>query len=113
MKDKLLIIDKIKKTIIYIDSMLDNYPHRYIELRSNINNSLYELLNNVYLANDKVDDLNNKKRSIINIKIIDFYLMLSYKKKLISKKKYENLSKHLLEIKNMIYGWIGYNEENE
>lgn len=113
MKDKLLIIDKIKKTIIYIDSMLDNYPHRYIELRSNINNSLYELLNNVYLANDKVDDLNNKKRSIINIKIIDFYLMLSYKKKLISKKKYENLSKHLFEIKNMIYGWIGYNEENE
>jgi len=113
MKDKLLIVDKIKKTIIYIDSMLDNYPHRYIELRSNINNSLYELLNNVYLANDKVDDLNNKKRSIINIKIIDFYLMLSYKKKLISKKKYENLSKHLLEIKNMIYGWIGYNEENE
>lgn len=113
MKDKLLIIDKIKKTIIYVDSMLDNYPHRFIELRSNINNSLYELLNNCYLANDGIDVINNKKKSIINIKIIDFYLMLSYKKELISKKKYLGLSKHLLEIKNMIYGWINYSEESE
>lgn len=112
MKDKLLIIDKIKKTIIYVDKMLDNYPHKYIELRSNINNSLYELLNNCYLANDGIDIIYNKKRSIINIKIIDFYLMLSYKKEIISKKKYLGLSKYLLEIKNMIYGWINYNEES-
>ena len=36
----------------------------------------------------------------------------SYKKCIISKKKYESISKHLIEILKMIYGWKKVDEEN-
>ena len=36
MKDKLLIITKLKRTIEYIDKSLDNYPHKHIELKNKI-----------------------------------------------------------------------------
>ena len=55
MNNKFLIIDKLKKTIIYIDKTLDNYPHRYIEIKDNINNSLYDLLEYCYYANNDID----------------------------------------------------------
>lgn len=105
MKDKLLIIDKLKRTIIYIDKMLDNYPHKNIELKENISNSLYEMLECIYLANNNVNKNDNKTKSIVKLQLIDFYLMISYKKDIISKKKYESIGKHLLELKKMITAW--------
>lgn len=113
MNDKLLIITKLKRTIEYIDKSLDNYPHRYIELKNKIRNDLDTMLEYCYIANQGYDREKYQKLLIVKIKMIDYYLKTSYKKELISKKKYESISKHLLDINKMIYGWINSDEENK
>ena len=45
--------------------------------------------------------------------MVDYYLKLSYKEEIISKKKYESISKHLLEINLMIRSWMEKNEKGE
>ncbi len=110
--DRLLIAVRLKKTIIYIENILENYPHKYLEIKSHISNSLYEMLEYVYLANYGYDKDKNKNLSIVKLQMIDFYLLFSYKKNIISKKNFENITKHLSEISKMLYGWRNYNEEN-
>ena len=105
MKDKLLIVTKIKRTIEYVDKHLDNYPHRYIELKKRIIDDMYSILEYVYLANVDLFRYNNQSMWIVKIQLIDYYLKLSYKKDIISKKNYESLSKHLLEVSKMIFTW--------
>ena len=84
--DRLLIAVRLKKTIIYIENILENFPHKYIEIKAHISNSLYEMLEFVYLANSGYDKDKNKNLSIVKLQMIDFYLVLSYKKNIISKK---------------------------
>lgn len=105
MNDKLLIITKIKKTIIYLDKILLNYPNKEKILRDNINNSLYKLLYLSYKAN-LTQNKYYKKELIIEIKLIDFYLNISVDKKYISYKKYISITNHLIEIIKMIQSWI-------
>ena len=44
--------------------------------------------------------------------MVDYYLKLSYKNEIISKKKYESIAKHLLEVELMIKSWMKSDEEN-
>ena len=106
MSDKLLIITKLKKTIEYIDKILDNYPHKYIELKKRLIDSLFDILEYSYMANNNIDRYNNKRICIVKLEMIDYYLKLSYEKKIITKRKYEVISNYLLEITKMIFGWI-------
>lgn len=43
--------------------------------------------------------------------MLDYYLKLSYKYNIITKRKYEVVSNYLLELTKMIMGWI--NEESK
>ena len=109
MKDKLKVVTRIKKTIIYFDKLLENYPHKHLDIKNNINKSLYDLLELVYLSNE-FDRDKNLSLSLAKLQMIDFYLYLSYKNDIIGKKNFEKLSKHLLDIRNMIYGLKNYEE---
>ena len=42
--------------------------------------------------------------------MIDYYLKLSYKKDIISKKYYVSISKHLIDINKLLIGWKAYEE---
>ena len=86
MNDKLLIASKCKKTIEYIFNITDNYPHKYIELKTRIVNTGFDILENIYVSNI---DIKNKKYIIPKLKMLDYYLKLSYKKNIITKRKYE------------------------
>lgn len=112
MNDKLQIITKLKKTIEYIDKSLENYPHKYIELKNKINDELYSMLEYCYIANQNLEKEKYQRISLVKLEMIDYYLKISYKKELISKKKYESVAKHLLDINKMICGWIRSNEES-
>ena len=102
MNDKLLIASKYKKTIEYILNITDNYPHKYNELKSRIVNSCFDILEYIYLAN--IDS--SKKNNILpKIKMLDYYMKLSYDYNIITKKKYSVISNYLLELLKMIYGW--------
>ena len=108
MNDKLLIASKYKKTIEYILKITDNYPHRYLDLKSNISCTCFDILENIYIGNINKDE---KKLIIPKINMLDYYLKLSYKYDVITKRKYEVVSNYLLELTKMIIGWI--NEENK
>ena len=86
MNDKLLIASKYKKTIEYILKITDNYPHRYLDLKSNISDTCFDILENIYIGNINKDE---KKLIIPKIKMLDYYLKLSYKYDVITKRKYE------------------------
>lgn len=105
MQDKLLISVKIKKTIDYVTKAINNYPHSYVTLKNNISNCLFNLLELSYRSS-LFKDINYMKEILIKIKMIEYYIKISYDYKLISLKKFENIGLHLLEINKMVNSWI-------
>lgn len=107
MKDKLNIIINIKKTITRLEKIVKNFSRNECVVRDNIKNEGYTLLRNGYLAN-----LHDNSRyeyqlqMLVNIKMLDFYLNVSYKKKMISEKQYISIGKSLLDCFIMLKAWI-------
>lgn len=113
--DKLLIITKIKKTIVYLDNIVDNFPLKETILRDNLKNSIYQLLEIAYRANINVDEkrLIHQKELLVKMKMLDFYIKISCDKKIINYKKYERIGVHLLMITKLIQAWIKKGLENK
>ena len=105
MKDILLIITKIKKTIIYLDKIVINFPNKERVLKDKLIESLYDLLYLSYKANI-TGDKSCKQELLIKIRLIDFYLSVSLDKNYISYKKFTQIVNHLIDLINMIHGWI-------
>ena len=112
-EDKLLIITKLKKTYEYILKSLENYPHKYLELKQHIDRTMLDMIELCYISNNGYDKEKNKIISLSKLSMVDYYLKLSYKQEVISKKKYESISKHLLEIKLMLRSWIKIDEKSK
>lgn len=110
MKDNLIIISNMKKTILYLDKIIINFPGNERVLKDKISNSMYEVLEFMYMANE-VSNYNRilyQKKIVSKIKMIDFYLKISLDKRYISYKKYQKVCKHLVDNLKLIYGWIRY-----
>ena len=105
MQDKFIIALKIKKTIEYVKNAVDNYPHSYVVLKNNIMDSFYTLLRLSYKASIH-KDINIMKDIVVEIKMIEYFVKVSYNYELISYKKFENIGKYLLEINAMVNSWI-------
>ncbi|MBQ9298597.1 MAG: four helix bundle protein [Clostridia bacterium] len=112
-EDKLLIITRLKKTYEYTLKSLENYPHKYLELKKHIDTTILEMIELCYIANYGCKVEENKILAISKLSMVDYYLKLSYKNEIISKKKYESISKHLLEIQLMLKSWLNINEKSE
>lgn len=109
-EDKLMIITRIKKSYEYINKNLENFPHKYINLKNNIENTLFEMLELCYRANYNLEKNNNQLMCLAKLSMLDYYLKLSYKEEIISKKKFESIAKHLREIQAMIIKWKDIDE---
>ena len=81
MKNEFLIVKNIKEFIVSLDNFLNNYPRKEYELRNRLVNTSYDLLELVYRSNYKKDYL-DRISSLISM--LDFYLELSFKKKIIN-----------------------------
>lgn len=102
MKNEFLIVKNIKEFIVSLDNFLNNYPRKEYELRNRLVNTSYDLLELVYRSNYKKDYL-DRISSLISM--LDFYLELSFKKKIINEKRVMNMSNKLLIINKMVYKW--------
>ena len=102
MKNEYLIVKNIKEFILSLDNFLSNYPRKEYELRNRLVNTSYDLLELVYRSNYKKDYL-DRISSLISM--LDFYLELSFKKKIINEKRVMNMSNKLLIINKMVYKW--------
>ena len=112
-EDKLLIITRLKKTYEYVLKSLENYPHKYLELKRNIDRTILEMIELCYIANNGYDKEKNQVICLSKLSMVDYYLKLSYKENIITKKKYESVSKHLLEINLMLKSWMETNEKSK
>ena len=112
-EDRLLIITKLKKTYEYILKSLVNYPHKYLELKNHIDRNMLDIIELCYIANNGYNKKKNQIICLSKLSMVDYYLKLSYKQEIISKKKYESIAMHLLEIKLMLKSWLKLDEENK
>ena len=81
----------IRKLIVRIDSNLDNFPKKDIEIKNRIRNLSYDLLEYIYEANTTANNefkIELLDKSIAKIKVIDFLINLSYDKQIINNKRY-------------------------
>lgn len=108
-QEKFKVINFIRELILYIDSNLDNFPKKDIELKNRIRNNSYDLLELAYKANVKTNQ--EEKRNLLEeiiakVKIIDFLLNLCYEKQIINSKKYVKFGEKMDDILKYTSGWI-------
>lgn len=108
-QEKFKIIQFIRELIISIDSHLDNFPKKDIELKNRIRNASYDLLELSYKAN-VTSNIEYKKELLENIiakvKIIDFLLNLCYEKQIINSKRYIKFGEKIDDILKYTLGWL-------
>lgn len=108
MKDRFKVISSLKKTIIYLDKVVINFPNSERVLKDKIMSTIYDVLELTYFSNELEDRVIYQKKIISKIKMIDFYFKLSLDKKYINYKKYVKINNNLLNNLKLIYGWIRY-----
>ena len=105
----LIIARQARKTIRYIEKNIHNFPNEYMVLKNRIIETCYDILKWVYRANI-FQEKKDKKEIVVCIQMLNFYLEESYHKKLITKKKFESYTNHLIEIDKMTRSWFKYEE---
>ena len=104
MVDNFRVVINIKKTILYLDKIITNFPAKEKVLRDKLSNTMYEVLEFTYMASEfKEKRRYYQSKIIVDIRMADFYLKMACDKKYISYKKYQKVSLHLLDIVLVIY----------
>ncbi len=107
MNNDFVIIKNIKLFIYSLDSIIVNIPNRDKIIKDRLYNTSYNILYLVYRCNYNSENKKEYYKDILsNISMIDFYLERCLKCKYINNKVCEKMSKDLLKITKMIYGWI-------
>ena len=102
-----VIIKNIKLFIYSLDSIIVNIPNRDKIIKDRLYNTSYNILYLVYRCNFNSENKKEYYKDILsNISMIDFYIERCLKSKYINNKVCEKMSKDLLKITKMIYGWI-------
>ncbi|MDD7131791.1 MAG: four helix bundle protein [Firmicutes bacterium] len=102
-----MIVKNIKLFIYNLDNIVVNIPNRDKLIKDRLYNTSYEVLHLVYRCNYNSNKKEEYYKDILsNISMLDFYLERCLKNKYISSRSCEKLSKDLLKITKMIYGWI-------
>lgn len=106
-EEKFKVIDFIRELIIYMDTHLQNFPKKDIEIKTKLKEESYELLEIAYKANLTSED---KKIELIEdmiakIKVIDFLLNMCYDKQIINNKRYIKFGVKLDDIIKYASGW--------
>lgn len=107
MPSNFILLNNTKKTINYIQKQLINYPKSERVLKDNIEKNMYELMELIffYRLND-VSRIRMKylKDIVVKLSMLDYYIMVSFEKRIISKKKMESTSMFIIEIRKIVYG---------
>ena len=115
-KEKFKVIEFIREFILLIDSKMENFPKRDIEVKNRIRTNSYDILELSYQANSTTDK--KEKRKLLNliiakIKVIDFLLNLSYDKEIINQKQYYKFGTKMDDITKYTAGWLKLVDEQK
>ena len=108
-EEKFKSIEFIRELILYLENMLENFPKKDMEISKLIKEESYAMLKLAYIANVTAD-LNYRRRNleeiIARVKLLDFFVNLSYDKKIINQKKYLKVGQRLDDIIKYVTGWL-------
>ena len=107
-EEKFKAINFIRELIIYLDSLLDNFPKKDVELKNRIRSNSYDLLEIAYEANLTKESSEKEKllsKAMAKVKILDFLINLCYDKQIINSKKYVRFGKSIDDITKYLVGW--------
>ncbi len=108
-EEKFKVIQYIRELIINIDTNLDNFPKKDIELKNRIRNTSYDILELAYEANtarEKEEKISLLYKLIAKLKIIDFLINLCYEKEIINNKRFLKFGERIDDISKFTNGWI-------
>lgn len=101
------ILNNTYKTINYINKLLINYPKKEVVLKHNIESNCYELIESIFAYNiNETWRIKEKylKDVLIKLSMLDFYIRVSYDKKILSRHQLDVVCRFMIEIKKMVYG---------
>ena len=107
-QEKFKVVNLIKELIVQIDEKLINFPKKEIELKHKIKETSYDLLLDMYKANNTSDlryKIELQENCIAYIKFLDFMFNLCYEKQIINGKRYVKFGEKLEMIVRYIVGW--------
>ena len=103
------LLSKSQKTINYVNKILVNYPKKELVLKNNIESTMYAMIECIfaYVINQSTR-IREKylKDFLIKLSMLDFYVNVSYEKKILGKRQYEVIGRSLVEIRKIAYGVI-------
>lgn len=108
-EEKFKVINFIREFILLVDSKMENFPKKEIELKNRIRMNLYDILELCYQANGIMNKEKKKELIILilsKIKVIDFLLNLSYDKQIINQKQYYKFGTKMDDITKYTCGWL-------
>ena len=109
---ELELIIKIKELTKLVHREILKFPKCERVLKDDLERSLHDLLYCTYYANTLPRDkyqkerVENQYRVGVNIKMINFYIEEAYEKKYISEKVFKMIGNHLINIDNILRGWV-------
>lgn len=103
------LLSNLEKTINYINKELLNYPRYDVVLRNNIECTMYNLVELIHsyriTTNNRIKE-KNLNDFIIKLSMLDYYMRVSYEKKIINSHKLTVITNYLIEIRKIVYGVI-------
>jgi len=107
--EKFKLLSKLEQTINYINKELLNYPKYDVVLRNQIEITMYQMVELIHSyrisTNIKIKN-KNLNNFIIKLSMLDYYMRISYEKKILNSKKLNIIGNFLIEIRKIAYGVI-------
>ena len=106
-------LNKTMKTNEYITDLLLSFPNKEKVLKDYMESTMYDLIELIHYININTGRIKEKylKDFVVKLSMLDYYTLVSYQKKYISKHKREVIGRFLEEIRKISYGVIR-NEQN-
>lgn len=108
-EEKFKAIQFVRELILYLDNMLENFPKKDLEISRLIKEESYQMLKFAYLANTTTDlkyRQRNLEEIIARVKLLDFFVNISFDKQIINQKKYLKVGQRLDDIIRYVTGWL-------
>ena len=108
-EEKFKAIQFVRELILYLDNMLENFPKKDLEISRLIKEESYQMVKFAYLANTTTDlkyRQRNLEEIIARVKLLDFFVNISFDKQIINQKKYLKVVQRLDDIIRYVTGWL-------
>lgn len=103
------ILNKMKKTNLYIENLIINFPKKEFVLKNNLEKSMFKTIELIFTYSvQSTYRVKEKylKDLIIELSMLNYYIELSYERKFISKHQRDVVGRYLIEIRKMVFGVI-------